>query len=138
LVGALRELAARHTCPSFAVSVTANELGELTAATEVAAYAIVAEALTNAGRHAAATRCVITLKRKGDELAVGVDDDGVGLNDAPAGLGRTSMIERSEELGGWCRVSTSKVRGTSVEAHLPARITSDDRPRPAHAIGPRS
>lgn len=121
LVGALRELAARHTGGALTVELTAGDLGELCAATEVAAHAIVAEALTNAARHAAATRCDMTLDRVADGLDITVQDNGVGLGGAPAGVGRASMIERAEELGGWCRITTGPGGGTGVQAHLPVR-----------------
>ncbi|MET9230015.1 histidine kinase [Lentzea sp. NPDC003310] len=120
LVGAVRELAARHTGPSLSISVGAGDLGDLTAATEVAAHAIVAEALTNTARHSAGRHCTITLQREGDLLQIKVEDDGVGLDGAAGGLGRTSMVERAEELGGWCRAFTRESGGTTVEACLPA------------------
>jgi signal transduction histidine kinase len=130
-VGAVRELAARHTCPSLSISLHADDVGDLTAATEVAAYAIVAEALTNVGRHAACRHCVISLRREDARLTILVEDDGIGLGGAPAGLGRTSMRERAEELGGWCRASTSQSGGTTVEACLPAGTVADSGPAPA-------
>ncbi|MFC4944701.1 sensor histidine kinase [Pseudonocardia sp. GCM10023141] len=120
LVGALRELAARHDGPGLAVRVDAGDLGELDAAREGAAHAIVAEALTNVARHSAASRCTITLTRRFGGLDVQVDDDGIGTAGAAAGFGRTSMAERAAELGGWCDVAASELGGTRVHAHLPA------------------
>jgi signal transduction histidine kinase len=124
LVGAVRELAARHTGPALTVRVTAGDLGELCAATEVAAHAIVAEALTNTARHAYASRCDITLDRRVDGLLVVVQDDGIGIDRTPPGLGRASMLERAEELGGRCQITTRPGRGTCVTAHLPVATSS--------------
>jgi two-component system NarL family sensor kinase len=134
LVGALRELAARHTGPALTVRLTAGDLGELGAATEVAAHAIVAEALTNTARHAAATRSDITLERGPGGLDITVQDNGIGIDDAaPAGIGRASMIERAQELGGWCRIGSRRPGGggTRVQAHLPTRTPEPATTDPA-------
>jgi two-component system NarL family sensor kinase len=106
-------------------------LGELCAATEVAAYAIVAEALTNTARHAHATRCDITLAQVDRAIVITVTDNGRGLQGTPSGVGRVSMAERAEELGGWCTMSSqSDGVGTRVTAHLPlpADTTKDGSP----------
>jgi signal transduction histidine kinase len=122
LVGALRELAARHTGPALTVRVSAGDLGELCAATEVAAHAIVAEAITNTARHARASRCDITMDRGQDGLTVVVQDNGIGLGSAAPGVGRASMIERAEELGGRCDITTEPSGGTLVHAFLPVHV----------------
>ena len=119
LLGALRELAAQHSNHSMTVTITAGDLGELGAATEVAAHAIVAEALTNSARHAKASHCSITLDRVDDSVEVVVQDDGGGIADALPGVGCTSMIERADELGGWCKITSHPAVGTTVAAHLP-------------------
>ncbi|WP_285741565.1 histidine kinase [Lentzea sp. NBRC 105346] len=124
LACALRELAALHTNPTLVVEVHGEELGELTAATEVAAYAIAAEALTNTARHAAARRCDIRLSRHADTLTVTVEDDGSGIEPtlARTGLGLASMVERAEELGGQCQISAREGGGSVVRADLPAGV----------------
>jgi nitrate/nitrite-specific signal transduction histidine kinase len=54
-----------------------------------------------------------------------VTDDGVGFGaqeisaSAPGHLGLTSMRERAELAGGWCRVQSLPGNGTSVEVWLP-------------------
>jgi signal transduction histidine kinase len=49
-----------------------------------------------------------------------VDDDGVGLPaQARLGVGRNSMRERAEELGGTCQVAIRPEGGTRVSASLP-------------------
>jgi signal transduction histidine kinase len=137
LIGALRELAAQHTVPGLTVQFAAGDLGELDAATEVATHAIVAEALTNAARHARASQCRITLDRGDDGVTVVVEDDGAGLGEAPAGVGCTSMVERADELGGWCRIISKPAGGTTVTAHLPAHTPDHNRnelPFPSVAV----
>jgi signal transduction histidine kinase len=99
------------------VEVVPEQLGQLPAAVEAAAYRIASEALTNVSRHAGATHCVVRLSR-GRELAVEVRDDGRGMDGRPAGVGLAGMRERAAELGGVCRVEALEP-GTRVFARLP-------------------
>ena len=121
LLGALREIAAWHHSSDLTVEFDAADLGELSAATEMAAYAIVAEAITNVARHAQARHCHIALSRESDVVVLTVRDDGLGIDGAEPGLGRGSMIERAEELGGRCTIRTDPAGGTVVSATLPAQ-----------------
>lgn len=89
------------------------------AATEVAVYRIVSEALANVVRHADARHCTVRL-RVGDEVEVTVVDDGIGVPDgATPGLGLASMRERAAELGGTCDIEPIEPSGTRVHARLP-------------------
>ncbi|MFI5913321.1 sensor histidine kinase [Dactylosporangium sp. NPDC051541] len=95
-------------------------LPPLPAAVEVAAYAIVREALTNAARHAAAASVVVRLTVSASALRVEVRDDGRGLRAGERpGVGLRSMIERAAELGGRCTVTAGAGGGTRVSATLP-------------------
>lgn len=116
LVGAIQEQAAQYGNAGVTVEVLADELAELPAAVEVAAYRIVAEGLTNVMRHSRATRCRVSI-RCGRMLELEVEDDGRGIEARP-GVGIASMRERAEELGGSFAV-TSDHRGTRVSAVLP-------------------
>ena len=121
LVGALSEQASRfESGNSIQISVEAEgDLNGLPAATEVAAYRIVLEAITNAARHSRARRCVIMLRRT-DELTVEVRDDGLGLPEGFRwGVGMASMRERAEELGGTLSISSTPAGGTTVRVILP-------------------
>jgi signal transduction histidine kinase len=120
LVLALREQAAQYGHTGLRITVEAPErLPPLPAAVEVAAYRIVQEALTNVVRHARAQTCVVRLAL-GDALDVEIRDDGVGLPPGGrAGVGLTSMRERTAELGGACRIDTVPGQGTCIQAQLP-------------------
>jgi signal transduction histidine kinase len=74
---------------------------------EAAAYFTVSEALTNACRHANATRTWVSLRVEDDALLLSIRDDGVGGADASQGSGPTGLTDRIEALGGDIR---SKVR----------------------------
>ncbi|WP_248828306.1 histidine kinase [Frankia sp. Mgl5] len=136
--GGLAVALAQAVAP-FAPVVTLDapaELGELAlpAATEVAAYRIVAEAATNAVRHSGCERCVVQVRAEPPWLMVEVADDGGGLAaDAVPGVGLRSIRERASEVGG--RLEVLDVRstggtttttgagagGTLVRARLPLR-----------------
>ena len=114
LAGGLRVLADRMHVTGLDIELDVTGDGDRD--TQVAAFWIVKEALTNVVKHAAATRCVITLRAdRGLRLSV-VDDGAGGLHDG--GVGLTSMRARAEELGGWCEVVDTG-RGVAVTAHLP-------------------
>jgi signal transduction histidine kinase len=120
LVLALREQAAHYSQAGLPIAIDAPEqLPPLPAAVEVAAYRIVQEALTNVVRHAQARACVVRLAL-GDALDIEIQDDGVGLPpDGRAGVGLTSMRERTAELGGICQIESVPGQGTCIHARLP-------------------
>ncbi|MFT8394705.1 sensor histidine kinase [Propionibacterium sp.] len=125
MVPALTDFAARLEGVEVVVDVN-DELGELPAAVEVAAFRIAIEALTNVGRHARATHCQVCMSLQDDQLHVVVADDGVGL---PAlrreGVGMASMHERATELGGSCQVGERTGGGTLVAVRLPLEVSHD-------------
>ncbi|MEX1078348.1 MAG: histidine kinase [Homoserinimonas sp.] len=119
LAASVHEFAIRMSTPEISVRAEAADLPELSAALDVAAYRIVAEAVTNAVRHAEASLVLVSLRVRGDILEIGVSDDGCGIPSEPVhGLGLTSMRLRAEELSGELSLSTSE-RGTSVIARIP-------------------
>lgn len=123
LLGALREHARRWNGGGLAIVFdTPPALPSIPAATELAAYRIVHEALANVVRHAGAERCRIAL-RVGADLEVFVEDDGCGISQTVArGVGLASMRERAEELGGVLRVGAGRDGGTRVCAVLPLEL----------------
>jgi signal transduction histidine kinase len=91
----------------------------------IAAFRIVQEALTNALRHARATRIVVRLRfGPAGRLAVTVADDGAGFDVEPlmAGgvrdenFGIAGMAERAEMAGGKLRIRARQGGGTVVRA----------------------
>lgn len=128
LVSALRQRADQHnhaaslasSQQSLTWTVDADDLGGLPAAVEVAAYRIAVEAVNNAVRHSEGTSCSVRLHREGDALVVLIRDDGVGPGEpSDGGVGKGSMRERAEELGGTCSVGPHANGGTLVRAVLP-------------------
>ena len=104
LVPALRQQAVglrNRDGEPVAVDVTAPEdLADLPAAVEVAAYRIVIEALTNVARHSSSASAAVRLERADDGLRLEITDHGVRNGAWRPGVGLSSMRERAAELGG--------------------------------------
>ncbi len=80
------------------------------------AYYVVSEAITNAVKHAQASRIVLNVVRSDGHVVVRVSDDGLG--GARLGAG-SAMADRVQALGGSLRVASPRGTGTTVEAALP-------------------
>ncbi len=104
-----------------------DQLPSLSAATEVATYRIVMEALTNVARHAETTRAEVKISTADTHLIIDIRDD--GRVDAPwrPGVGLLSMRERAEHVGGTF-TATATPHGGTVTARLP--LPPDDAPFP--------
>lgn len=118
LVPALVQRADALSSGPTTMVVTADALPELDAAVEVACYAVAVEAMTNAARHAGASRCDVALAVDGPVLRLEVRDDGHGEH-GPPGVGTASSRERAAELGGEVEVVARPGRGTVVRLSLP-------------------
>ncbi len=93
---------------------------------ETLAYRVVQEALSNAGKHARASRIGVAVEAVAGQLRIEVSDDGVGFDSAKAReflrmgrVGLASMRERVELANGTFLVHSTPGRGTSVVATLP-------------------
>jgi signal transduction histidine kinase len=99
--------------------VRITELPEprLPEAVEAAVYYLVAEALTNAARHAQASDVTVRVAHNGGLVTVEVADDGVG--GVEEGTGLCGLRDRFEALGGTLAVDSPPGRGTVVRGQLP-------------------
>jgi signal transduction histidine kinase len=90
---------------------------------ETAIYRIIQEALTNAVKHGGARRAVVELEEDSTTVRVTVRDDGDGFDTTATtgGFGLVGMHERAELLGGTLEIESTRGRGTTVRAELPAR-----------------
>lgn len=82
---------------------------------------IVREALSNVGRHAAATTCRVSLRRDGSSAVIEVDDDGRGFDreSTLSGLGMGNLAERASAIGGTLEVDSEPGRGTTIRVTVP-------------------
>jgi signal transduction histidine kinase len=120
----LDRLAAATTEAGLPVAIhVAGQPVPLPSTVDVAAYRVVQEALTNAVRHAGATKAEIHIDYRSDEVAVVVRDDGHGGEPDPeTGHGLAGMRERVELIGGRLRAGNARDgRGFEVAAVLPTR-----------------
>ncbi|HYI17816.1 MAG TPA: sensor domain-containing protein [Solirubrobacteraceae bacterium] len=116
LDAALSGLAHRASMP---VEVRTHLAGRLPTAVETAAYYVVAEALTNAGKHAGAGAAVVSLERRNGTLVVEVSDDGRGGAARKPGSGLEGLAQRVEALDGSLAVESPPGGPTTVRAELP-------------------
>lgn len=87
---------------------------------ESATWYVVAEALTNAVKHAQASRVLVALTQPDTRLAVEVRDDGCGFDPAAVhGLGLASLADRISVVNGILRIDSRPGRGTSLRAEIP-------------------
>jgi two-component system, NarL family, sensor histidine kinase UhpB len=125
---ALQELVqaqqSRHAEIEFDLSVQ-GDLAGLDESTNITAYRVVQECLTNIVRHAGATRAQVQVERDQRELAISISDNGKGFaqdgEDREERYGLLGMRERVEGLGGRFELSNGPGRGASVRVSLPVK-----------------
>jgi signal transduction histidine kinase len=103
--------------------------------TEVTAYRIVQEALTNVVKHAQASSCRVYLQRLANTLLVTVEDDGIGFDmaatnriDSEHRLGLIGIRERVSRLGGRLLLESAPGKGTRLTVELPVRLGATTPP----------
>jgi signal transduction histidine kinase len=112
---AFRELARR-----MPVAVAVKTPGErFERGLEGTAYFIACEGLTNAVKHAKATRIELSAVRENGKLVVSVADDGVGGATPIPGSGLSGLFDRVAAYGGTLRIESNQGRGTRLTAELP-------------------
>ena len=92
-------------------------------ATETALFRIAQEALANAVKHARARHIQLLLTATPDQVALTIEDDGVGFDAGHAPLAHASwglaiMHERAEAVGAALRIDTAPGRGTRVVVEI--------------------
>jgi signal transduction histidine kinase len=90
----------------------------LPARAEVTAYFVIAEALTNAAKHANPTRVTVRVDVSGDRVTVQVHDDGCGGANASGGTGLLGLADRIDTLDGRLTVASPAGVGTTVTAEF--------------------
>jgi signal transduction histidine kinase len=115
LDAALSSLVATCRIP---VTVDINLPERLPTAVEVAAYFVVAEALTNVQKHSNATRATVHARIQAERLILEIGDDGTGGAD-PTGNGLTGLLDRVAALDGILAVASPAGGPTLVRAEIP-------------------
>jgi signal transduction histidine kinase len=120
LASALKTLGRRSAVPvELDIGVDVQVPERIPERIEVAAYYVVAEALTNAAKHARASKVEVCVDTEGATLRLLIRDDGDGGADAAKGSGLTGLIDRVEAHGGTMAISSPIGRGTSLVVEIP-------------------
>ncbi|MEH0528696.1 sensor histidine kinase [Streptomyces stelliscabiei] len=100
---------------------------ELSPGTDLAAFRIVQEALTNVVRHSGSWRARLRIEHGGGELRLRIDDDGpaTGTDAGGGGNGLVGMRERAAGLGGTIEAGPRPDGGFRVLAVLPLRASRE-------------
>ena len=97
---------------------------------EASVYRIAQEALNNVAKHAGAHSVNVLLELRGANIALVVEDDGVGFHPVAVSetmIGLMGMRERALAVGGTLEIEPTPDGGTTVLACIP---TSGGQPRP--------
>jgi signal transduction histidine kinase len=113
---ALETLASRAPVPVELAELPDDRLPE---AVELAAYFVVAEALTNVAKYAKATYAKVEVARENGRLLVEVEDDGVGGANPENGTGLRGLADRIAVLEGRLEIDSQRGKGTTVRAQIP-------------------
>jgi signal transduction histidine kinase len=107
------------TVTPLEVELKTDGLPRLPEQLEVAAYYVVSESLTNAAKHAQASRVSVELRVDEDTLVAEIIDDGIGGADSERGTGLRGLADRIEALDGRLRIWSAAGSGTRVRAEIP-------------------
>jgi signal transduction histidine kinase len=116
LAPALKTLARRSPIP---VDLQVQVIERLPEPVEVSAYYVIAEALTNAAKHARASAVSVQIEVTGDVLLLAVRDEGAGGANFARGTGLAGLRDRVEALGGRIFLDSPRGAGTSLRVELP-------------------
>lgn len=126
----LPELVEQAASAGLIVEV-AGKPPRLSPGSDLAAFRIVQEALTNVVRHSGSRRAHVRLDRDGNTLLLRVDDDGpaTGAEAGGSGNGLAGMRERAAALGGTIDAGPRPDGGFRVLATLPIDVKHTTHPK---------
>jgi signal transduction histidine kinase/PAS domain-containing protein len=123
-LGAVADQQARHGRFAYELSIDPAAGG----LRDDLVVALARELLTNAAKHADASRVRVSVRRTADAILLEVADDGAGIPDGRLGsalreghIGLASSIQRVEAVGGTLSLSPAPGGGTAAAVTLPVR-----------------
>ena len=119
LASAITSIAGTSSVPIDVMNAPSSRLDD---GSESTAYFVVAEAVTNAQKHARASRIWVHFDLRPGVLSVLIEDDGVGGAVEHAGLGLEGLRDRVEGIGGRIVIDSPIHRGTAISAEIPATL----------------
>ena len=101
-----------------------GKLPPLSPDVELVVYRVAQEALTNAIRHACATRVTVSLRADAERVLLVVTDDGGGMPVPPPSgtAGLSGMRERALLVGGGLRIDSRPGAGTEIRLDVPPGV----------------
>lgn len=113
----------------ISITVEGTTDGRLPTPIETALYRIVQEALTNANKHAQASRVNVKLERQNQTVCCSVFDDGIGFDiqllssqKRGGGIGLIGIQERVNALAGTLKITSRPGKGTEILVTIPLEI----------------
>jgi signal transduction histidine kinase len=106
-------------CSAVRVELNIRTGEHLPERSEVTAYHVVSEALTNAAKHAEASVVHVDLDVEDSTIWLSIRDDGKGGADPDLGSGLLHITDRVEALGGSLQIESPAGGGTSLLADIP-------------------
>jgi signal transduction histidine kinase len=119
LEAALAAVAGRSTVP---VELDVDGCANLPLSVQTTAYFVVAEALTNASKHAHSDRVEVRVAVSDGHALVDVRDDGSGGVDPARGSGLSGLVDRVSALGGTLEIESPAGAGTTIRALIPLTV----------------
>jgi len=122
----------KHSGIAAEFHTTGMEGQRLAPEAESALYRITQEALNNAMKYARPTGVDVLLERRGGQVVLIVEDDGVGFDpqraagDGAGGLGLVGMRERATLVGGSLEIESRPGEGTTVFARVPVKFLEEE------------
>jgi signal transduction histidine kinase len=127
LVAAIESMIERVS-DSSSIDVSKNldlTAGVLSSEAETSIYRIIQEALNNVVTHSFATEARVEIQRHGNQLAIRVQDNGIGIptipqgnDNRPGGFGLAGIAERVRALGGTFVIDSAAGKGTRLNISL--------------------
>lgn len=119
----------------YAITTTVDLQGleSLSPSVELAVFRILQEELTNVRKHSNAESVRIKTERRGDDLYLVVEDDGIGFDpqalaaeqESGKHLGLVAIRERAELLGGEMTIDSEPGRGTRIVVRIPMMVAGE-------------
>jgi signal transduction histidine kinase len=119
LTSAIQTIADRSTVPVAVLDLPSARVDDTAEAT---AYYVIAEAVTNAQKHAHARLIRVRAATSPGRLYIEVSDDGTGGAAETAGSGLQGLRDRAEAIGGIFEVDSTPGHGTRIVAVIPTVV----------------
>ena len=113
---AIKTLARRSPVP---VDLDLDLDGQLPESVEVAAYYVIAEALTNTAKYAEASEATVQATMRNGVLHLAISDDGIGSAHTAGGSGLIGLKDRVDALSGQLEISSPAGDRTTITAAIP-------------------